>query len=79
MKVFDAKVTTAAWRSKPSWFIRPAQDRMIDPRAQAMMAMRAGSKVTNLPSSHAVMLSHPKVVANVILEAASATTGVVGK
>lgn len=70
MSVFQAKVKKAAWRTKPSWFIRPDADGMIPTQAQAMMAKRAGSKTTVLKSSHVPMLSHPKEVANIILEAA---------
>jgi len=70
MKIFDDKISTAAWHTKPSWFIRPEQDHMIDPGAQATMAKRAGSKLTSIKASHVVMLSHPKEVAAVILQAA---------
>lgn len=73
MRVFDDHITTAAWRSKPSWFIRSEQDGMIEPAAQDMMAKRAGAKLTNLRSSHVAMLSHPREVAAVILTAAAAT------
>lgn len=71
-KAFGEKVTTAAWRAKRSWYIRTEQDQMIDPRAQAMMAERAGAKLTNVKSSHVSMLSHPDEVAAAILDAASA-------
>jgi hypothetical protein len=70
-KSFDDKVTTAAWHTKPSWYIRTELDHMIDPVAQATMAKRAGAKVTSLKASHVVMLSKPKDVASVILAAAS--------
>jgi pimeloyl-ACP methyl ester carboxylesterase len=72
LKSFDDHITVAAWRTKPSWFIRPEQDHMIDPGAQATMAKRAGSKLTSLKASHVVMISHPKEVAAVILQAAGA-------
>lgn len=72
MKIFDGRITKAAWHTRPSWFVRPGQDHMIASDLQAEMAKRAGAKVTNLKSSHVVMLSHPKDVAAVILAAASA-------
>ncbi len=72
LKNFDDHIKVAAWRTKPSWFIRPEQDRMLDPDAQAMMAKRARAKLTSVRSSHVVMLSHPKEVAAVILSAAGA-------
>jgi pimeloyl-ACP methyl ester carboxylesterase len=70
LKIFDDQISTAAWRTKPSWFVLPDQDHMVDPEAQAMMAKRAGATLTSLRSSHVVMLSHPKEVAAVILSAA---------
>lgn len=72
-KAFGEKVTTAAWRSKRSWYVRSEEDRMIDPHAQAVMAERAGAKITNVKASHVSMLSHPDEVAAAILEAASQT------
>jgi pimeloyl-ACP methyl ester carboxylesterase len=69
-RAFGEKVTTAAWRSKPSWYIRSEQDRMIDPGAQSIMAARAGARITNVKASHVSMLSHPDEVAAAILAAA---------
>jgi pimeloyl-ACP methyl ester carboxylesterase len=72
LKIFDDHITTAAWRTRPCWFVRPDQDHIIASDLQAAMAKRAGARVTNLPSSHVAMLSHPKEVAAVILSAAAA-------
>jgi pimeloyl-ACP methyl ester carboxylesterase len=71
-KAFDEKVTTAAWKTKPSWFVVSEQDRMIQPDLERAMAKKINAKVTSLPSSHVAMLSHPKEVADVILAAAAA-------
>ena len=76
MKAFADKVTTAAWRSKRTWYVRTEEDQMIDPRAQATMAARAGAKVTNVKGSHVSILSHPDEVAAVILDAAIAADAV---
>lgn len=70
VKAFDATVTNPAWKGRPVWYIRSAQDRMIDPKGQAMMAQRMKAKTTNLEASHVAMLSKPKQVAAVILQAA---------
>jgi hypothetical protein len=43
---------------------------MIPPPAQRQMAQRAGSNVTEVPGSHAVYVSRPKAVAEVIEKAA---------
>jgi pimeloyl-ACP methyl ester carboxylesterase len=68
---FDAKITTAAWHTKPSWYVRSENDHMIAPAAQALMAKRANAKVTSLHTSHVPMLSKPNEVAAVILAAAA--------
>lgn len=64
------KVTKAAWKTRPSWFIIPA-DRMVPPQHQRDAAARMHAKVTTLVSSHVPMLSHPKEVAAVIVDAAT--------
>ena len=69
---FNVKMTAAAWRDKPSYFIIASQDRALDPEIAQRMAKRAGSKVTVLRASHAVLISHPRDVARVIETAARA-------
>lgn len=72
MAVFDGKPTKAAWKTKPSWYVQATNDRMIPPAAEEMMGKRMKAQVTALAGSHVVMLSKPKEVAAVILEAANA-------
>ncbi|MGW4476249.1 alpha/beta fold hydrolase [Nonomuraea sp. NPDC004354] len=62
-----------AWKTIPSWYLIPAQDKVIPAAAQRFMAKRAGSKVTEINSSHVVMMSHPAAAAAVILAAYAAT------
>lgn len=69
--IFGAQPTQAAWRSKPSWYIVASNDRMIAPEHEASMAKHLDATTTTLPSSHVVMLSHPKEVAKVIEDAAT--------
>ena len=64
----------AAWRAKPSWYLHVTEDRMIPPAAQASMAERAGATVAETPGSHAIYVSQPKVVADLIRKAAAAVT-----
>jgi pimeloyl-ACP methyl ester carboxylesterase len=71
-KCFDDKVKTAAWKTKPAWYLRASDDQMIDPAAQALMATRMKAMVTSVKSSHVPMVSKPRDVAAVILTAASA-------
>ena len=69
--IFAAKPTTAAWHSKPSWYVVASEDRMIAPEHEASMAKQLKATTTTLPASHVVMLSHPKEVAKVIEDAAN--------
>jgi pimeloyl-ACP methyl ester carboxylesterase len=71
--VFGAKVRTAAWKTRPAWYVIPSEDRMIAPAAQARMANRMNATITPVKASHVVMLSKPRAVAAAILSAASAT------
>jgi pimeloyl-ACP methyl ester carboxylesterase len=64
-------ITTAAWRSKPSWFIVAENDRMISPEQERVTAKRMNAKTLTLPTSHVPMISRPKEVSNFIGEAAS--------
>lgn len=65
------EVTTAAWRTKPSWYLVTKDDRMIPPDAQRAMSRRAGATVVETPGSHAVYESHPAAVAALIEQAAT--------
>lgn len=69
----QTKITNPAWKQKPSYFIVTALDHMIPPSGQRSMAARAGAKVMEIQSSHAVMLSHPKDVVDFITSAAVGT------
>jgi pimeloyl-ACP methyl ester carboxylesterase len=66
----EGKITTPAWKTKPSWFLVPTDDQMIPPDAQRGMAARAGAKLREVAGSHAVYVSQPQVVAAWIEEAA---------
>jgi hypothetical protein len=61
-------VTEPAWKSKPSWYLQVRDDKMIPYPAQQFMAKRA---VAEAPGSHAIYVSNPKAVAELIEQAAS--------
>lgn len=63
-------VSEPAWRSKPSWSLVSTQDRMIPPAAQRFMSQRAGATVVEAAGSHAIYVSQPAVVADLIVRAA---------
>jgi pimeloyl-ACP methyl ester carboxylesterase len=69
---FKAVITTAAWRSKPSWMLVAGADRTINPELERWYATRAKShKVEVAGASHVVYISRPKEVAALIEQAAS--------
>jgi pimeloyl-ACP methyl ester carboxylesterase len=69
--LFDAKVTQAAWRSKPSFYQVSTEDRTINPDLQRFMAKRMNARTIELPASHLGIITHPREIADLILEAAA--------
>ncbi len=70
----EAEVGDVAWKVKPAMYLVATEDRMIPPSLQRMMAGRSGARTSELASSHAVMLSHPREVAAFIAAADIAVT-----
>lgn len=69
--ILEDKVSTAAWRTKPSYGIVAGADMVSAPDLERWMYKRANAKITEVPgSSHVVYISHPDKVAAVIEEAA---------
>lgn len=64
-------VTQPAWRAKPNWYLVATQDGMIPPPLQAAMAKKAGAVTVEVKASHAVMVSQPAAVADLIERAAA--------
>jgi pimeloyl-ACP methyl ester carboxylesterase len=73
VEALSGAVTNPAWKVKPTFYLVVTEDRMIPPPAQRMMAKRAGSTVVETAGSHAIYVSKPDVVANIIEQAARAT------
>ena len=69
---FGEKVTVAAWKTKPSWYVLGEQDHMIQPALQKAMAAKISAHIVSLPTSHVPQLSRPAQVANAIVAAAAA-------
>lgn len=66
-----ATLVRAGWKSKPSFYLCAAADKMVPPSAQRRMAARAGAVFSEIKSSHAAMLSHADEVADFITAAAA--------
>jgi pimeloyl-ACP methyl ester carboxylesterase len=74
LDAFTTTVTsTPAWHQRPSWAIVATADHAIHPDAERDMAKRAGSETFELDGSHAVAVSKPAAVADVIMHAVKAT------
>jgi pimeloyl-ACP methyl ester carboxylesterase len=69
-KALSDKVASPAWKSKPSWYI-VVDDRMLPVEYEKAIAKRIRATTTNLTAGHVPMLSKPKEVAAVILDAAN--------
>src|SRR5262245_5003966 len=68
---FGAQVSAVAWKTKPSWYIVSKMDDAIAPDEERFFAKRMKAVTTELNASHVAMLSQPKAVAAVIMEAAA--------
>ena len=70
LEALNGAITEPAWKTKPSWYLVLTEDRMIPPDAQRAMSKRAGSSVVEIKGSHAVYVSQPRAVADLIEKAA---------
>lgn len=64
------KTTSAAWRTKPSFYAISKDDRTIDPDLQRFMAKRMGATTIEVKASHLSLVSHPQEIADLTLQAA---------
>jgi pimeloyl-ACP methyl ester carboxylesterase len=67
--------TKAAWKTIPSWSLVTTQDLAIPAESMRFMAARAGSTTVEIDASHAVAVSQPGTVADLIDTAARVTAG----
>jgi pimeloyl-ACP methyl ester carboxylesterase len=71
VRAATAKVSTPAWKRKPSYAVIATQDRSLNPELQRKMYKRSGTIATEIAASHAVYISQPAAVAAVIEKAAT--------
>jgi len=70
LEALNGKISEAAWKTKPSWYLIVTDDKMIPPDAQRSMSKRAGSTVVEVKGSHAIYVSQPEAVAALVEQAA---------
>lgn len=66
------KISHAAWKTKPSWFIVGSDDHMINPALERAEAKWMKATTLEVTSSHVPMVSQPDKVASFIIKAAEA-------
>jgi pimeloyl-ACP methyl ester carboxylesterase len=64
-----------AWRTKPTWFIVSAQDKVITADLEERLAERMNATTITLPTCHVAMLQEPLRVAEFIMRAATSLPG----
>ncbi|MGF9567497.1 alpha/beta hydrolase [Neorhizobium sp. JUb45] len=70
VKAVSTPVTQAAWHTVPSFEVVSTDDKVIPPQLQRDQVKRLKATAVEVAASHVVMLSHPDVVAKLIIEAA---------
>lgn len=71
LKAATAEIKAPAWKDKPSYAIVATEDRSINPDLERSMYKRSKSITTEIKGGHAVYISKPRAVANVIEQAAA--------
>jgi pimeloyl-ACP methyl ester carboxylesterase len=68
--LFGGRTTSAAWRSKPSWYAVSKLDQTISPDLERFLAARMKATTVELKAGHLSLVSHPQEIADLILAAA---------
>jgi len=67
--LFSERTTVAAWQSKPTRYVITTADRTTSPALQQYVAARMRAKSIEIASGHLSLITHPRTVANFILDA----------
>ncbi|MEU6420084.1 alpha/beta fold hydrolase [Streptomyces spiralis] len=70
---FSESAKVAAWKDIPSWALVGRQDMTINPDQERFEAKRAHSHTVEINTCHVSLIARPDAVANLILQAATAT------
>jgi pimeloyl-ACP methyl ester carboxylesterase len=71
---FSDPASSPAWKHLPSWAVVATADKAAGTDIVRSMAERAGATITEVESSHIVMVSEPDAVTEVILQAIAVTS-----
>jgi pimeloyl-ACP methyl ester carboxylesterase len=67
---FGEPVTSAAWKTIPSWYAVSTLDHAVNPELERFMAKRIGAQITEVTASHVPFMSRPEEISKVIKAAA---------
>lgn len=70
LDALSEKVSIPAWENKPVWYAISEQDHMTPADLQRALVKKMKATSISLDSSHVSMLSHPRAIANLIIDAA---------
>jgi hypothetical protein len=73
LKCIQEVTPAPTWKMKLTWYLLAEEDRMIKPTTQRFMAERMGARIRSHPVDHTAMYTEPKIVVDVIWEAARET------
>jgi pimeloyl-ACP methyl ester carboxylesterase len=68
--LFSGRTTVAAWQTKPSWYAVSKLDETISPELERFLAKRMKAHTIEVNAGHLSLVSHPREIADLILEAA---------
>ncbi|MEA3196350.1 MAG: hypothetical protein QOF32_402 [Gammaproteobacteria bacterium] len=68
--LFGGRTTVAAWQTKPSWYAVSKLDETISPELERFLAKRMKAHTIEVNAGHLSLVSHPREIADLILEAA---------
>ena len=65
----SSRATVAAWHYKPSWYLIATLDRALPPALQKILVYKIGAVSRVVAASHCSMISQPRAVADLVLQA----------
>lgn len=71
--LFSSHTSVAAWRDKPCWYAVSTQDHTTSTELERFLADRMQAVTVELDSGHLSMVTHPREVADLILDAVRAS------
>lgn len=71
--IFSGRTNAAAWHTKPTWYAVSKQDETISPDLERFLAKRMNATEVDLDAGHLSLVSHPKEISDLILDAAGLT------